>query len=31
MTPKASTEEAQLEFEEYYDTQLFYSCQKEFV
>jgi len=30
MTPKASNEEAQLEFEEYYDTQLFYSCQKEF-
>jgi len=31
MTPRANNEEAQLEFEEYYDTQLFYNCQKEFL
>lgn len=30
MTPRASNEEAQLEFEEYYNTALFYSCKKDF-
>ncbi len=30
MTPRANNEQAQLEFEEFLDTQLFYKCQKEF-
>jgi hypothetical protein len=30
MTPRANNEEAQLEFEEFYDTELFYKCEKEF-
>ena len=30
MTPRANNEEAQLEFEEFLDTQLFYKCEKEF-
>jgi len=31
MTPRANNEEAQLEFEEFYNTELFYKCQKEFT
>jgi len=31
MTPRANNEQAQLEFEEFYDTELFYKCQKEFL
>jgi len=31
MTPRANNEEAQLEFEEFYDTALFYKCEKEFI
>jgi hypothetical protein len=31
MTPRANNEEAQLEFEEFYDTALFYKCEKEFT
>ena len=31
MTPRASNEEAQLEFEELLDTKLFYECQKKFL
>lgn len=30
MTPRANNKEAQLEFEEFYNTALFYSCQKKF-
>ncbi|SFV58371.1 hypothetical protein MNB_SV-12-627 [hydrothermal vent metagenome] len=30
MTPRANNEQAQLEFEEFFDTQLFYKCEKEF-
>lgn len=30
MTPRANNEEAQLEFEEFYNTALFYCCQKKF-
>lgn len=30
MTPRAKNEEAQLEFEEFLDTQLFYKCDKKF-
>jgi hypothetical protein len=30
MTPRANNEEAQLEFEEFFDTELFYKCNKEF-
>ena len=30
MTPRANNKQAQLEFEEFYDTELFYKCQKEF-
>ena len=31
MTPSANNEEAQLEFEEFLDTELFYKCDKEFI
>ncbi len=31
MTPRASNADAQLEFEEFFDTQLFYQCDREFV
>ena len=30
MTPRANNEQAQLELEEYYNTALFYKCEKEF-
>ena len=30
MTPPANNEEAQLEFEEFYNTALFYACEKKF-
>ena len=30
MTPRANNEQAQLEFVEFYDTELFYKCEKEF-
>ena len=30
MTPRANNEEAQLEFEEFYNTALFYECEKKF-
>ncbi len=30
MTPRANNEEAQLEFEEFYNTALFYKCEKKF-
>jgi len=30
MTPRANNKEAQLEFEEFYNTALFYDCTKEF-
>jgi hypothetical protein len=30
MTPRANNKQAQLEFEEYYNTALFYKCHKEF-
>ena len=30
MTPRANNEQAQLELEEYYDTALFYACEKAF-
>ena len=31
MTPRPNNEQAQLEFEEFYDTELLYKCQKEFL
>ncbi|KIM04694.1 MAG: hypothetical protein KU29_10240 [Sulfurovum sp. FS06-10] len=31
MTPRANNEEAQLEFEEFLNTQLFYKCEKKFI
>jgi len=30
MTPRANNKEAQLEFEEFYNTALFYACEKKF-